>query len=116
MPPSSGETGRLPSEYLRRLSLKFPSYATFNVEFQGMLRSNDALHLSVDGIWRLGSGSVSVTRPACCGPGSKTKPRLGSARLRMFGVVLNVRSAALGGLKRTFAPDCEKIDWKMRPS
>ena len=99
----------MPWAYLSRLSLWFPSYAIFNVDRHGIPRSSERLHFVVIGISRLGSGIVSEMR-AVCGPGTKTNPSDGSATLRMFGVVLNVRVIAFGGLNRTLAPVCEKTD------
>ena len=52
---------------------------------------------------------------AVCGPGTKTNPSVGSETLRMPGSVENVRRIAFGGLVRTLAPFCEKIDWNRRP-
>ena len=80
-----------------------------------MARSKPMFHFVVDGISRSSAGSVNVTRPVC-GPGTKTKPSVGSETFRMFGSVVVVRLSAFGGLNRTLAPPCEKIDWNSRPS
>ncbi len=86
------------------------------VESHGMMRSTEIFHFLVDGISRFASGKVTATL-VVCGPGVNTKPSDGSATLSAFGSTLvRVRSSALGGLNRTLAPDCEKTDWKMRPS
>src|SRR5262245_29173815 len=62
-------------------------------------------------MWRFGSIVASATRAVGL-PGTNVKPFVGS---EMLSWPVNDSSAAFGGLLRTEAPPCEKIDWKSRP-
>ncbi len=72
------------------------------------------LHWCVYGMPR-SSAAIVIEWRTVWGPGTKTKPSVGSETFRMPGVVEIVRASEFGGLVRRLAPFCENTDWKMRP-